>query len=76
MKKFTSTLFLALVLTTAISTFAQAPGQIPIVGRAGAQAIKTTDSTTNTEIVPSTEIPLEISDYLRAIISVISQFKF
>ncbi len=76
MKKFTSTLFLALVLTTATSVLAQAPGQIPIGGRAGAQAIKTTDSTTNTEIVPSTEIPLEISDYLRAIISVISQFKF
>lgn len=77
MKKITSTLFLALVLAiTATSASAQAPGQIPIMGRSGSELTKTDNLATNTAIEPKTEISSEISDYLRTIVSIISQFKF
>jgi len=77
MKKFKSALFLAFVLAiTTTSSLAQAPGQIPIMGRTGSQAVKTTDSATNTVIEPKTEISSEISDYFWTIISIVAYVKF
>ena len=77
MKKFTSTLFLALFLTvTAASTFAQVPGQIPIAGRAGSQAVKVDDSTLNTTIDSKIEDSSELTDYLQTIFSIVRQFTF
>lgn len=77
MKKYTSTLFLALVLTVAaISTFAQEPGQIPIAGRSGSEAVKVDDSTVNTTIKPKTEDSSELIDYLQTIFSIVRQFTF
>lgn len=77
MKTYTSTLFLALVLTiTATSTFAQVPGQIPIGGRAGSQAVKVDDSKVNTAIEPKIENSSEMTDYLQTIFSFVRQFTF
>ena len=77
MKKYTSTLFLALVLTvTATSALAQVPGQIPIVGRPGSQATKIDDSTATTIVKPKTENSSEIIDYLQTIFSIVRQFTF
>ena len=77
MKKFKLALFLAFVLAiTTTSSLAQAPGQIPIMGRPAAQTVKTTDSSTNTAIEPKTEISSEISDYFWTIISIVTYVKF
>ena len=76
MKKFTSTLFLALVLTiTATSTLAQTGGQIPIGGRPS-EPIKTTTATINATIESKNEFPSEVSDYLWTFVSIFRQFKF
>lgn len=77
MKKFISTLFLALVLTvTATSISAQVPGQIPIGGRAGSQVIKVDNTKVNTTTEPKIENSLKLTDYLQTIFSIVKQFTF
>jgi hypothetical protein len=76
MKKFTSTLFLALVLTvTVTSASAQTGGQIPIMGKT-TEPTKTTAATINATIEPKNEFSSEISDYLWTFVSIFRQFKF
>jgi hypothetical protein len=79
MKKFTSTLFLALFLAiTAISISGQEGGQIPIMGRttAVAEPVKTPASVINTAVEPKTGFSSGISDYLWTFVSIIRQVKF
>ena len=79
MKNFTSALFLALFLAvTATSITAQTGGQIPIVGRGTSEPIKTTTTTAEIAATVNTknEVPVEITDYLWTIVSIIGQFKF
>ncbi len=77
MKKIKSTLFLALfVVITATSTLAQAPGQIPIVGRGVAEPNKTTAVTIVAVSEPKNDIPSEISKYLWTLVNIARQINF
>ena len=80
MKKFTSTLFLALILAISASlTFAQtAPtgGQIPIGGRIASEPKKSTAAEITTTVEQKQETSTEISNYLWTIVSVLRHFKF
>jgi hypothetical protein len=77
MKKFTSALFLALVLAiTVTSTSAQTGGQIPIGGRTAFEPNKTTTAVIAATIEPKNEFSSGISDYLWTFAGIIRQFKF
>ena len=77
MKNIKYTLFLALTLAiTSISAFAQAPGQIPIVGKPVYEPNKTTATTISMTAELKKDFSSEITDYLWTFVSLIKQAKF